>query len=109
MGRYTTDRSYVTQRYGVPAGWSLPDGAESPGFHGQVGRQGVHLLQGKLYTEIMFQFVPGSDLVNMQLPVKRGGKIRAKRTDKITNKMSDSLLDTRDFMFCEDFGGNLVD
>ena len=35
--------------------------------------------------------------------------MRAKRTDKITNKMSDSLLDTRDFMFCEDFGGNLAD
>ena len=47
VGWYVTDRSYVTQRYGVPAGRSLPDSAESPGFHGQVGRQGVHLLQGE--------------------------------------------------------------
>ena len=58
VGRRATDRSYVTQRDGVPAGRSLPDGSESPGLHGQVGRQGVHLLQGELVTYSKHMLIP---------------------------------------------------
>ena len=69
VGRYVTDSAHSPQRHRLPASRPVLDSAESPGLHGQVGRQGVHLLQG----EQLHQFLYSSSVIRARNTSRQAG------------------------------------